>query len=92
MDKYSFLNAAHSQLIADLYDQYLKYPDSVEPSWKAFFQGFDFARENYGENFFDEETTHPQAEAPAKAQQVQQMAQAVQSGEVPEDILSLIHI
>lgn len=86
MDKYSFLNAAHSQLIADLYDQYLKYPDSVEPSWKAFFQGFDFARENYGENFFDEETTHPQAEVPAKAQQVQQMAQAVQSGEVPEDI------
>ena len=49
MDKFSFLNAAHSQLIEDLYQQYLKYPDSLEPSWKAFFQGFDFALENYGD-------------------------------------------
>ena len=49
MDKYSFLNAAHSQFIEDLYQQYLKYPDSIEPSWKSFFQGFDFALENYGE-------------------------------------------
>lgn len=49
MDKFSFLNAAHSQFIEDLYQQYLKYPDSLEPSWKAFFQGFDFALENYGE-------------------------------------------
>lgn len=43
MDRFSFLNAAHSQLIEDLYQQYLKFPDSLEPSWKAFFQGFDFA-------------------------------------------------
>ena len=49
MDKYSFLNAAHSQFIEDLDQQYLKYPDSIEPSWKSFFQGFDFALENYGE-------------------------------------------
>ena len=49
MDKFSFLNAAHSQFIEDLYQQYLKYPDSIEPSWKSFFQGFDFALENYGE-------------------------------------------
>ena len=48
MDKYSFLNAAHSQFIEDLYQQYIKYPDSIEPSWKSFFQGFDFALENYG--------------------------------------------
>ena len=50
MDKFSFLNAAHSQLIEDLYQQYLKFPDSLEPSWKAFFQGFDFALENYSED------------------------------------------
>jgi 2-oxoglutarate dehydrogenase E1 component len=31
-----------------LYDQYLKNPDSVEPSWRAFFQGYDFGSENYG--------------------------------------------
>ena len=48
MDKYSFLNAAHTAYFADLYDQYLKNPDSVEPSWRAFFQGYNFGSENYG--------------------------------------------
>ena len=46
MDKYSFLNAAHTAHFAQLYDQYLINPDSVEPSWRAFFQGFDFGIEN----------------------------------------------
>ena len=48
MDKYSFLNAAHTSHFADLYDQYLENPDSVEPSWRAFFQGYDFGSESYG--------------------------------------------
>ena len=48
MDKYSFLNAAHTAYFADLYEQYLQNPDSVEPSWRAFFQGYDFGSENYG--------------------------------------------
>ncbi|MGY5848280.1 2-oxoglutarate dehydrogenase E1 component [Salegentibacter sp. HM20] len=48
MDRFSFLNAAHTAYFADLYDQYLKYPDSVEPSWRAFFQGFDFGMEHNG--------------------------------------------
>ncbi len=46
MDKYSFLNAAHTDYFTELYDKYLKYPDTVEPSWRAFFQGFDFGLEN----------------------------------------------
>jgi 2-oxoglutarate dehydrogenase E1 component len=45
MDKYSFLNAAHTAHFAELYDKYLINPDSVEPSWRAFFQGFDFGME-----------------------------------------------
>jgi 2-oxoglutarate dehydrogenase E1 component len=45
MDRFSFLNAAHSAFFADLYDQYLENPDSVEASWRSFFQGFDFANE-----------------------------------------------
>ncbi len=48
MDKFSFLNAAHTAYFADLYEQYLQNPDSVEPSWRAFFQGYDFGSENYG--------------------------------------------
>ncbi len=78
MDKFSFLNAAHSQLIEDLYQQYLKYPDSLEPSWKAFFQGFDFAMEGYGEDLVQQNT--------ASSSVVQQAAQAVATGKIPEDI------
>jgi 2-oxoglutarate dehydrogenase E1 component len=47
MDKFSFLNAAHTGFTADLYDQYLKNPDAVEPSWRSFFQGYDLANEDY---------------------------------------------
>ncbi|MDT8414703.1 MAG: 2-oxoglutarate dehydrogenase E1 component [Flavobacteriaceae bacterium] len=43
MDRFSFLNAAHTSFFAELYDQYLINPDAVEPSWRAFFQGYDFA-------------------------------------------------
>ena len=46
MDKFSFLNAVHPSFIADLYEKYLQYPDSVEPSWRAFFQGYDFGSQN----------------------------------------------
>ena len=47
MDNFSFLNTAHSTFFADLYDQYLQDPDSLEPSWKAFFQGYDFANSDF---------------------------------------------
>jgi len=46
MDRYSFLNTAHTSFFAELYDRYLTNPDSVEPSWRAFFQGFDFGMES----------------------------------------------
>ena len=46
MDKYSFLNAIHPEQISELYATYLKTPDIVEPSWRAFFQGFDFGIES----------------------------------------------
>src|SRR5690606_38831001 len=77
MDKFSFLNAAHSQLIEDLYQQYLKYPDSLEPSWKAFFQGFDFALETY------EDEIAGSSQAPSV---VQAATQSAAKGEIPEDI------
>ena len=46
MDPYSFLNTAHTAYFAELYDQYLQNPDAVEPTWRAFFQGFDFGLEH----------------------------------------------
>jgi len=49
MDRFSFLNAAHTEFFAQLYDQYLENPDSVEPSWRSFFQGFDFGMTTYND-------------------------------------------
>lgn len=60
MDRFSFLNAAHTAFFADLYEQYIENPDSVEPSWRAFFQGFDFAASDYGSGFT--EMAAPQAQ------------------------------
>ena len=50
MDRFSFLGSAHVAYLDDLYQQYVENPDSVEPSWKAFFQGYDFARSPYGDD------------------------------------------
>ncbi|MFT7899207.1 2-oxoglutarate dehydrogenase E1 component [Tenacibaculum ascidiaceicola] len=55
MDKFSFLNAAHAGFIGDLYEQYQKNPDAIEPSWRSFFQGYDLANENY--SLTDEEVS-----------------------------------
>ena len=60
MDKFSFLNAAHTGFIADLYDQYLINPDSVEPSWRSFFQGYDLANEKYSLKEEDDSIEIPQ--------------------------------
>ena len=49
MDRFSFLNAAHTEFFADLYEQYTENPDSIEPSWRSFFQGFDFGMTTYNE-------------------------------------------
>ncbi|QCX53803.1 2-oxoglutarate dehydrogenase E1 component [Elizabethkingia sp. JS20170427COW] len=77
MDRFSFLNAVHSQFVEDMYQQYLKYPDSLEPSWKSFFQGFDFALENYG----DEESAQEIKSFAAQATQ-----SSVNVAEISEDI------
>jgi len=41
------LNTVHTGFIEELYQQYLKNPDAVEPSWKSFFQGYDLANSDY---------------------------------------------
>lgn len=48
MDQFSFLNAVHPSHLSHLYDQYLQNPDSIEPSWRAFFQGFDLGMQENG--------------------------------------------
>ena len=47
MDKYSFLGSLHISFYDKLYNQYLDDPDSIDESWRSFFQGYDFAKESY---------------------------------------------
>ena len=47
MDRFSFLNEAHTGFIEDLYNKYLVSPDEVEPSWRSFFQGYDLANTDF---------------------------------------------
>ena len=60
MDKFSFLNSAHTSHFAEMYDQYLQSPDSLEPSWKAFFQGFDFGMETSNVTFEEKKFEVPE--------------------------------
>lgn len=49
MDKFSYISNAHVAYIDELYQDYKKNPELVEPSWKSFFDGFDFATTRFGE-------------------------------------------
>jgi len=47
MDKFSFLSNADPESVEALFNQYLQNPNSVDKSWKEFFEGFEFARKNF---------------------------------------------
>ncbi|MDO9186354.1 MAG: 2-oxoglutarate dehydrogenase E1 component [Bacteroidia bacterium] len=49
MDKFSYLGNADTSSIEDLFQQYLKDSNSVDSGWQKFFEGFEFARKNYGD-------------------------------------------
>ncbi|MEA5139724.1 2-oxoglutarate dehydrogenase E1 component [Arcicella rigui] len=42
MDQFSYIANADTAAISDLYESYLKDPNSVDTSWQNFFKGFDF--------------------------------------------------
>jgi len=47
MDKFSYIANAHVSYVDELYHSYKSDPDSIDSSWKEFFDGFDFALTNY---------------------------------------------
>ncbi len=47
MDNFSFLGNSDIQAIEDLYNKYLQNPESVDQSFRIFFNGFDFALKNF---------------------------------------------
>lgn len=50
MDKFSYISNAHVAYIDELYQDFKMDPDSIDPSWKLFFDGFDFAITKFGED------------------------------------------
>lgn len=77
MDKFSFLNAAHTAQFAQLYDEYLINPDQVEPSWRAFFQGFDFGMESAHEGDLIVEHTGTPVAVPENVQKEFQVVKLI---------------
>lgn len=47
MDKFSYLNTPDNSVIEALFSQYKEDPESVEESWRKFFEGFEFCQKNY---------------------------------------------
>ena len=43
MSSYSYLSNAHSGYIEELYKSFLEDPQSVDPSWRQFFEGYQYA-------------------------------------------------
>lgn len=50
MDKFSYLSNADVSWFEAQFQKFQKDPESVEESWRKFFEGFEFARTNYDVN------------------------------------------
>jgi 2-oxoglutarate dehydrogenase E1 component len=48
MSDFSFIANAHPSYIESMYEKYKQDPSQVEPSWAAFFKGFEFAHSTNG--------------------------------------------
>jgi len=50
MSQLSFANRANSDLIDERFQQWQESPESLDPQWRAFFEGFELARHYSGKN------------------------------------------
>lgn len=46
MKDFSFITSAHPSYVENLYQEFTKNPESVDPEFRKFFEGFDFAMTN----------------------------------------------
>jgi 2-oxoglutarate dehydrogenase E1 component len=44
LEKFSYLNRPNLEFIEGLYQSFRENPEAVEPEWKLFFQGVEFAQ------------------------------------------------
>src|SRR4030095_13546295 len=63
MDNFSYISNAEPSYVEALYQQFKSDPSSVDPEWKKFFEGFDFAVSHLTENGFQHNGN--QAQLPA---------------------------
>ncbi len=49
MENYSYMSNADSAVIEDMYNQFLADRNSIDSEWQRFFDGFDFSREQGGD-------------------------------------------
>ena len=49
MDKFSFISNAEPGYVDQLYHQFKTEPNSVDPTWQKFFEGYEFSRQRFGE-------------------------------------------
>src|SRR4051812_45832333 len=43
MERFDFVNRANAEYIDRLYEQYQRDPRSIDPTWQAYFAGFEYA-------------------------------------------------
>lgn len=55
MKDYSQVFNAHPSYIESLYKNYKSDPTSIDPEWRLFFEGYDFADENSGHSISDDQ-------------------------------------
>src|SRR4030095_16688197 len=61
MDNFSYISNAEPSYVEALYQQFKSDPSSVDPEWKKFFEGFDFAISNLAENELPHNGNHGHA-------------------------------
>jgi 2-oxoglutarate dehydrogenase E1 component len=59
MDRFSYLHAADPALVEEQYKKFLENPESVDESWRQFFDGFEFALRHYPAGKQSEEAVYP---------------------------------
>ena len=50
MKDFSYITNSHPEFIENMYRDYSRDPDSIDPEMKKFFEGFDFAIKNASAN------------------------------------------
>jgi len=71
MKDFSFITSAHPSYVENLYQEFTRNPDSVDPEFRRFFEGFDFAISNGAKPPVNGSATVAQPAAPSAPTGVQ---------------------